>query len=270
MADRSLSNFAVRVATAAVLLPITVGAVLLGSPWFLLLVILMVGAGWWEWLGMGRAGQLHPFAIIGGVAAVGVSALAAVAGPWRALALVALLVALGLAALLRSNYDAVLTDVTYTLLGVVWIGWLGGYAIALRDRPDGTAWLLVALAIAWSADTGAYLAGRAFGKHLLCPRVSPKKTVEGLIGGLVAAIVVGAAGAFWFLPLPWWLGAAVGLLGGSAAVVGDLWESLVKRQLGVKDSGTLVKGHGGVLDRIDSVLFAVPTVTACVILIQGG
>jgi len=260
----------VRVATAAVLLPVAVGAILLGPRWFLLLVVIMVGAGWWEWVGMGRAGQLRPFAIVGGVAAVGLSALAAIAGPWRELALVALVVALGLAALLRSNYDAVLTDVAYTILGVMWIGWLGGYAIVLRDRPDGTTWLLVALAITWSADTGAFFAGRAFGKHLLCPRISPKKTVEGLVGGLVAASLVGSAAVFWFLLFPSWLGAAVGLLGGSAAVLGDLWESLVKRQLGVKDSGTLMKGHGGVLDRIDSVLFAVPAVTACVILIQGG
>ncbi|PJK11226.1 phosphatidate cytidylyltransferase [Lysobacteraceae bacterium NML08-0793] len=126
--------------------------------------------------------------------------------------------------------------------------------------PRNHLWLLTALAIIWMADSGAYFAGRRFGKRKLAPVISPNKTVEGLIGGLLTAVLAGVglgllAGATQE-QLPWLAIAA--LLTALASVVGDLFESLLKRQAGVKDSGTLIPGHGGVLDRIDSVLAALP------------
>ncbi|HEY8744588.1 MAG TPA: phosphatidate cytidylyltransferase, partial [Chloroflexota bacterium] len=130
--------------------------------------------------------------------------------------------------------------------------------------------LLTAIAVTIAADTGAYATGRAVGRHLLCPRVSPKKTVEGLVGGLAAAALVGGGAAVLAWDRPVWLGAVVGVAGGAAAVLGDLLESLVKRQLGVKDSSRLIPGHGGVLDRIDGLLFVIPVMAACVMLIQSG
>ena len=126
--------------------------------------------------------------------------------------------------------------------------------------PQGHVWLLVALMTVWAADSGAYFAGRKFGKTKLSPRISPNKTVEGLIGGAVAGMIVAIAAA----PLA---GASVGQLPAIAivalwtilfSVVGDLFESLLKRHVGVKDSSNLIPGHGGVLDRIDSVLAALP------------
>ena len=124
----------------------------------------------------------------------------------------------------------------------------------------GNRWLLTALTIVWAADSGAYFAGRAFGKHKLAPRISPNKTIEGVAGGLVAGLA--AAGFFG-----WLAGVQVSQVGALmlvaaitvfASVVGDLFESLLKRQAGAKDSGTLIPGHGGVLDRIDGVLAALP------------
>jgi phosphatidate cytidylyltransferase len=126
--------------------------------------------------------------------------------------------------------------------------------------PRGHVWLLVALSIVWAGDTAAYFVGRAFGRRKLSPRISPNKTVEGLVGGLAAALLVG-------LPLSLCAGATVAELPLIASVVlatfvfsvvGDLFESLLKRHVGVKDSGDLLPGHGGILDRIDAVLAALP------------
>ena len=132
------------------------------------------------------------------------------------------------------------------------------------SKPDGHKWLLLALFLVWAADSGAYFAGRQFGgkffSRRLAPRISPNKTIEGLLGGIVLALVAAMAGAMLIgvdaTQLPGIaLVAAVTVL---FSVVGDLFESLLKRHVGVKDSGTLIPGHGGVLDRVDSVLAALP------------
>jgi phosphatidate cytidylyltransferase len=129
-----------------------------------------------------------------------------------------------------------------------------------HGQPYGHRWLFVALAIVWAADSGAYFAGRHFGKRKLAPRISPNKTVEGLLGGVASGLVVALAFAPFagatLRELP-----AVGLVAIAAvlfSVVGDLFESLLKRHVGAKDSGDLIPGHGGILDRIDGVVAALP------------
>lgn len=128
------------------------------------------------------------------------------------------------------------------------------------QRPNGHVWLFVALTIVWAADTGAYFAGRKFGRHKLSPRISPNKTIEGLAGGALAGIVAGVVGGALIgtgaskLPAV----ALAALVVVVFSVVGDLFESLLKRHAGVKDSGDLIPGHGGLLDRMDSVLAALP------------
>jgi phosphatidate cytidylyltransferase len=129
-------------------------------------------------------------------------------------------------------------------------------AIDWNAHPRGLAWLLVTILITWLSDSGAYLLGRAFGKTPLIPVVSPKKTVEGLIGGLAAAALTGAVTVSVFgLDVHWALGLAVGVAIGIVGVIGDLAESVLKREAGVKDSGNLIPGHGGMLDRLDALLF---------------
>jgi phosphatidate cytidylyltransferase len=130
----------------------------------------------------------------------------------------------------------------------------------IHASPHGNRWLFVALAIVWCADSGAYFVGRHYGKRKLSPRISPNKTVEGLLGGLVAGVVVALAFAMWagasVTQLPVVALAAVVAVGFS--VIGDLFESLLKRHVGAKDSGDIIPGHGGILDRIDGVVAALP------------
>jgi len=154
--------------------------------------------------------------------------------------------------------DGVTMSIAMTLLGIVWIGIPLAHAVFLRDLPDhGAALLIDVLVGTFVTDTAAYATGRMFGSHRITPTISPNKTIEGLIGGFV----IGTMG-FWFAGLYQnWLSGTDALIIGAAvaatAPIGDLFESLLKRDLGTKDTGTLFGPHGGILDRLDAVLFTV-------------
>ncbi len=161
--------------------------------------------------------------------------------------------------------DAVLAgaESSRLTLGIFYAPVLLAPLAKIHAQADGVALVFLLLAVTWLGDTGAYFAGRFFGKHKLFERVSPKKTVEGAVGGLVLSVVgasivkiVGEPNLAW----PWVVGLAVGL--GIAGVAGDLAESLLKRAWGVKDSGWIMPGHGGILDRVDSLLFSAPLLWA--------
>jgi phosphatidate cytidylyltransferase len=173
-------------------------------------------------------------------------------------------------------------------LGAVYAGGLIQYLSRLRALPSGLPLALMALFCTWGADTGAYFAGRFFGRHKLYPKISPGKTVEGALGGMAAAIgiafLVRSLPAFfpnaWHAALkldpagfgPPLLGSQlviIGLITGGFGLVGDLCESMLKRSVGAKDSGQLIPGHGGALDRFDAVLFAVPGVYVFALLAAG-
>ena len=136
---------------------------------------------------------------------------------------------------------------------------MGAHLILLRHLPDGGIWLIVVSAVTAFSDSGAYFVGRAFGKHKLCPSISPNKTVQGAVGGVGAGLLGAILFAFILLPVVNWpfLVLSAILLGG-VGIAGDLTESIVKRGTGTKDSGTCLAGHGGILDRVDSLLFAAP------------
>jgi phosphatidate cytidylyltransferase len=153
------------------------------------------------------------------------------------------------------------------LFGVVYLGVLGAHILGLRFLPEGGSWLIVLTAITAGSDSGAYYVGRAFGKTKLCPAISPNKTREGAIGGIVVGVVAALLLAPVFLADFDWLflvGSAVLLT--IAGIAGDLTESIAKRGMGVKDSGHCLGGHGGILDRIDSLLFAGPVLFYLLIL----
>ncbi|MDQ4075793.1 MAG: phosphatidate cytidylyltransferase [Chloroflexota bacterium] len=147
-----------------------------------------------------------------------------------------------------------------TIAGVLYIGWPLGLAVALRELDQGLFWIIVAALGVWSCDTGAYFGGRFLGGKLsgnrrFSARWSPNKTWEGFFTGTLLCLVVTAILSVWLLELALWQGVLFGLFLGPSAVYGDLTESMVKRRVGVKDSGALIPGHGGMLDRIDSILF---------------
>lgn len=146
-------------------------------------------------------------------------------------------------------------------LGILYVaGLLTPLALLKRDTGDrGAQWIFLLLTIVWFADTTAYAFGRTLGKHKLYPAVSPGKTVEGSLGGLVGNVGAVVLAKLWYMPeLPWSAAAALALPAGVLGQVGDLCESLLKRAYGVKDSGRLLPGHGGMLDRVDALMFAAP------------
>ncbi|MFC2001918.1 phosphatidate cytidylyltransferase [Chloroflexota bacterium] len=159
---------------------------------------------------------------------------------------------------LRSSRDGAFASWAWTIAGILYVGWLLSYLVALR-LDAGRDWVFFTLFTTFGSDTAAFYIGRAFGKHYLAPRISPKKTWEGAIAGVLGAIVVSL---LFTLPTPISLhlsyGQAIllGLLVSIFGQFGDLSESLLKRNMGVKESGTLVPGHGGILDRMDSIVFA--------------
>ncbi|MGI5875195.1 MAG: phosphatidate cytidylyltransferase [Dethiobacteria bacterium] len=144
--------------------------------------------------------------------------------------------------------------------GVLYTGGLASFLVAIRLLPDGYLLTIFFLALIWSTDICAYFVGTYFGKMPLAPKISPKKTIEGTIGGLVGSVLTGMLLAR-FLPLPYLqvtTGAALGLIIGVVGALGDLTQSVLKRSANVKNSGNLLPGHGGILDRFDSLLFAAP------------
>jgi phosphatidate cytidylyltransferase len=145
------------------------------------------------------------------------------------------------------------------LFGIFYVAFLLSYLILLRKLPHGIEWVVLALAINFGTDAGAYFAGRLFGKHPLYPVISPKKTVEGAIGGVVLCIVLLVAAKYVLIKELGWADVLIlGFIASILAILGDMAESLVKRGFKVKDAGGLLPGHGGFLDRIDSFVFSAP------------
>ncbi|GAA2891524.1 phosphatidate cytidylyltransferase [Microbacterium esteraromaticum] len=152
------------------------------------------------------------------------------------------------------TYGDVLSDVIVGAFVQVYVPFLTSVALMLLSRDDGEWWVLGFVAVAVAADTCAYASGLAFGKHPMAPRISPKKTWEGFAGAVIGSLVVGVLLAIFLLQLPWWCGLVFGAAIVACATLGDLGESMLKRDLGIKDMSSWLPGHGGLLDRLDSIL----------------
>ncbi|KGM57069.1 phosphatidate cytidylyltransferase [Lysobacter arseniciresistens ZS79] len=268
-----------RILAALVMAPLAILAILLlPTDWMMMLAAVVFLLGLWEWFDLAEIEDTLARTVL-------------------LVAHLAVMVALVWASRSTTGFSFVLFQLM-TVAGVIWwllaLAWLGRYNFASdhetyarvfklaagalsmipawcalawihASEPNGHRWLLAALAVVWAADTGAYFAGRTFGGkwfggRRLAPRISPNKTFEGLAGGMLAAVLAGVAFSLiagaGVAQLP--AVALVSLAAGLFSVVGDLFESLLKRHVGVKDSGHLIPGHGGILDRLDGVLAALP------------
>ena len=252
-----------RVITGAIMAVIALAAFALGRPVAVVLVMLIVGVSAFElYEGFRRAGY-HPATVMGLLGCIAIVPIAYDQGE-RAYPLVAVLVITFtlLWYLIEVVHQRPTVNIGLTLLGFGYIGVLGGFAgLLLAPSPGGTGLLGGVVICAIGSDVVAYFAGRTFGHTPLLPRISPHKTIEGLIAGAIAAVILGAfVGAVLH---PWALkgvggGLALGVVVAVTAPIGDLAESMLKRDLGVKDFGGLLPGHGGFLDRFDAMLFALP------------
>jgi phosphatidate cytidylyltransferase len=270
-----VSELARRVAFAAVAIPVAIGVMWFGGVWLALLLALIAGVAAWELYRIAEAGGARPFVWAGSLASAAVPLLvwAAYAGRARvpiSAATLAVLALLAASIWLRGVEGRPLAATAITILGVLYTGVMLSFGYALRYYPyavgdrGGLAVVLLPLLLTWASDTGAYFVGRALGKRKLIPSVSPGKTVAGAVGALVVTVLVSVLYTRYALrpaaQLALSLGGAVlfGLVISVVAQVGDLFESLIKREAGVKDSSHIIPGHGGVLDRFDSLFFVLP------------
>lgn len=250
-----------RVVSALVFLPLFILLVRLGSPGQFV-ALLSVAAAWgaWEFFRLlGPSGLAARWAgVLGAVALL----LALYLAPYLPVALAlwgAVLVFFSLGPWLPKGTWEALRGYPGLAGGVLFLGATFGSLALLRDLDSGWRHIFFLFLIIWGGDTAAYYVGRGLGRRPLMPSVSPRKTVEGAVGGLAASLVGALLGRSWFFPFfGWGQAAAAGLLLGAVGQLGDLSESALKRAAGVKDAGALIPGHGGLLDRADGILFGGP------------
>jgi phosphatidate cytidylyltransferase len=251
-----------RILAALALAVVGIPAIIFGGHYFVILITLLLGIAAWEY---GRMFRLVDFnasepLLVGGVVLV---AVVRHYFPDYAAVVFSLLILAAMTWHLvdyERGRDRAATDFAVTAGGIIYIGWIGAYLIDLRFLTDGLWWILYVLPAIWFADTAAYFIGSRFGKRRLSPRLSPKKSWEGYLAGVLFS-TVGTAGltVLWHSlggpDVMWWQGAALGAMLSILTLLGDLGESMFKRQAGVKDSSNIIPGHGGVFDRMDSWLW---------------
>jgi phosphatidate cytidylyltransferase len=211
----------------------------------------------WRWLGIACGGAFPLTFYVGGVAQHGAVA-----------ALVMLSFLVGLC--VRQELVISFQSLAFTLLGTFYVGWLFSYVLLLRMFINGPNYVFFIFGIVWLGDAAALISGRLFGRHRLAPRLSPGKTIEGAIGGFLGSLCGAMLGGRWLLGhFTLTQCVAIGCLLAVLGQLGDLSESLLKRSSGVKDSGVLIPGHGGILDKVDGILFGAPVLYYYVLYVVG-
>lgn len=255
-----------RTLTALAMAAVGLPAIIYGGLFYFLLMGAFLVGGAWEYVRLYRAVKHEPNELI----TVGGVLVLVTARFFFADAAVPVFVALILIAMtvhlfaFERGRDEAAHDFGVTVAGIVYLGWVGAYLLDLRNLVSsemGVWWFMLVLPLVWAADTGGYSIGAVYGKHKMAPRLSPKKSWEGYFAGIFTSVIVGAFFAYAFSalgprPLAGYInpvqGGALGLVIGALAPLGDLGESMFKRQSGMKDSSNIFPGHGGFLDRIDS------------------
>jgi phosphatidate cytidylyltransferase len=259
-----------RIITALIVLPVLIASILISwlAPLFVALALSAMVLGLYEFWLLAKRRGLKPDVVVGFAGAAALFTVFYFDRPHEVpllllLILPGLTIAALVAAMLRgAPFENMIASVGATLLGIMYVAFLGGHLIAVRmgfEQPRAAHLLSFFFLVIMGSDTGAYYTGRAFGRHKLAPKISPGKTWEGAVGGMIASLLMAAVAHYWFFPglslkmaLP--LAALMNILG----VLGDLTESAIKRGAGAKDAAQILPGHGGLLDRLDSLLFNAP------------
>ncbi len=255
-----------RVLAALIALPLAVIPIWLGGIWCALLFLAVAIVAGLEFYNILGVAGFHPNLWVG---LAWITAFVAYGWdpdlfPLAAVLMLGLIVSL--TAALRNQENPAGAWMSTSMVAI-YLGVATGQTLILRQSPEGLWWLVYGLAVVWINDSMAYFVGVTWGQHKLSPRLSPKKSWEGTVGGWVGATLSSVA-VVWLTPLPnlWWQAALFGTACGVLALLGDLAMSMVKRQAGVKDSGHFMPGHGGILDRLDSMLFVLPFIAVVVLL----
>jgi phosphatidate cytidylyltransferase len=262
-----------RIITALIVLPVLIASILIPwlAPLFVALALSAMVLGLYEFWLLAKRRGLKPDVVIG---FAGAAALFTIfyfdrpldpSLPLLLLVLPGLTIAVLAAAMLRgAPFENMIASTGATLMGVMYVALLGGHLVALRmgfEQQRAAHLLSFFFLVIMGSDTGAYYTGRAFGRHKLAPKISPGKTWEGAIGGMLASLLMAAAAHYWFFPeLPLKLALPLAALMNILGVLGDLTESALKRGAGAKDAAQILPGHGGLLDRLDSLLFNAPVI----------
>ena len=256
-----VGDIGIRAASAVVLAPAAVLATWAGGLWFLALVLVACVLLSIEWAAMSAPGAWR--SVTAAVALVLIISVCTMYAGATSASFLLLVFGAALAGQFARSRKQEGLNAAY---GVLYLGWPVVLLIWLRDVDSrvGLHWTVLVFAVAWASDILAYIVGNLVGGPKLWPRFSPNKTWSGFIGGLIAGMIAGGTMAAWLemgrLNIFW--GAALGLAAALATMGGDLWESALKRRFGVKDAGNLIPGHGGLLDRVDGLMFAVVIVSA--------
>ncbi len=257
-----------RILTAVIGLPLLIAIIWFGEPWFTILIAIMAVVGSWELYRIASQAKIQPITYFGmaWVLLLVISPHCPYSPTTPFLITSAIVIPL-IWLLFRSPRDQAFANWAWTMVGILYIGWMLSYWVELRSLEAGKELVFLAMFTTFANDTSAYFVGRAWGKHALAPSISAGKTWEGAIGGLLASVAASLILSIIFpLPFNYWQIALLGCIISLFAQLGDLVESLLKRNTGVKDAGKLLPGHGGILDRVDSLIFTGVIVYYCVVL----
>jgi phosphatidate cytidylyltransferase len=252
-----------REVAAIVLLIIGIPAIYLGNLFFFIVFTFLLAFAAWEFGGLYRPLDIQPSDVIlvaGTLATLFVRSYY----PFLATATLTIIILLSMVYHLVSyerGRNRAGMDFAVTLAGIIYLGWVGAYLMDLRGLPNGLGWFLLCMGSVWIGDSAAYYIGSRWGKHKMSPRLSPKKSWEGycasiIAGGIASILLAIGLNAIGYLNVSLLHATILGLLMGALPTLGDLGESMIKRQVNVKDSGWLIPGHGGAFDRVDSWLWA--------------
>ena len=259
-----------RVVAGLVFVPMFIIIARAGGYPFLALVDLIIVLGLMEFYAMMRAKGMHPYRTIGVISGLTLSTYIFFrSGEYANFVFTFILIALMGLELARKDNRLAVYHVSTTIFGVIYVAYLASHLVLLRELPNqvgvpyaqGASFVFLVFVVTWASDTGAYAIGSLFGEHTLSPKVSRNKTWEGAFGGVLFAAMAGWVASVTFAGyLAAWEGVVMGVLASMVGLLGDLFESTLKRDAGVKDTSHVIPGHGGVLDRFDSLLFTAPLI----------